>query len=249
MNKTKILSPEQIFKRKKNIFNSIIQRIYRKIYYFYLEKKYHKNSEKRILNIDWKSKNFNRIALINYLLNKYQYPNYLEIGCASNDLFDSLPISQKTGVDPHSGGNIRSTSDDFFKNNESSFDIIFIDGLHTYDQVRKDILNSINTIKKDGWIALHDMLPRNWKEQHIPYLGGAWTGDVWKVAFEIIKTEGLDFKIISIDHGVGIIKVKNKNAKLKDFKKELKNKQFNYFIDNYNLLPVINWEEAISWIN
>ena len=35
------------------------------------------------------------------------------------------------------------TSDDFFKQNKKKYDCIFIDGLHTYKQVKNDILNSI----------------------------------------------------------------------------------------------------------
>ena len=65
-----------------------------------------------------------------------------------------------------------SLSDDFFKTSKDKFDVIFIDGLHTYDQVRRDVINSIKHLKEGGYIALHDMLPRNWKEQHIPIITG-----------------------------------------------------------------------------
>ena len=94
------------------------------------------------------------------------------------------------------------------------------------------------------------MIPRDWIEQHVPLLtNGDWTGDVWKVAFEIIKTEGLDFRMVSIDHGVGLIKVNNKKAILRDFGNELKDKQFNYYLDNFKKLPILEWNEALDWIN
>ena len=249
-----LISPEiisiKISKFKNNYLVYIFKRIILKVKFLILQKIYKKNSDTRKLNFDWKSKNFNRIALVNLLLKNYEDPEYLEIGCASNSLFNSIPIFKKVGVDPSSGGNVRKTSDDFFKGNKKNFDVIFIDGLHTYKQVRKDIINSINNIRGKGWIVLHDMIPRDWIEQHVPLLtNGDWTGDVWKVAFEIIKTEGLDFRMVSIDHGVGLIKVNNKKAILRDFGNELKDKQFNYYLDNFKKLPILEWNEALDWIN
>ena len=252
MNKQSVTSPEIINHRKSNqtIVQFFLKKVFYKLYYLFLEKKFKRNSYDKYLNKSWNTINFNRIALVNLLLKNYSNPNYLEIGCASNSLFDSLPISKKTGVDPCSGGNIRKTSDEFFKENKETFDVIFIDGLHTYKQIRNDIINSLNCINDNGWIAMHDMLPRDWKEQHIPILTTkAWTGDVWKVAFEIIKTEGLDFKIISIDCGVGVIKVNKKNAILRDLNSELADKQFQYYFENLNKLPILDWEESMKWIN
>ena len=90
--------------------------------------------------------NYFRWDLIEYLINKYGYSDYLEIGCDQDQLFSKIKIQNKVGVDPSSGGNVRKTSDEFFKENKNKFDIVFIDGLHTYDQVKKDILNSINCL-------------------------------------------------------------------------------------------------------
>ena len=39
------------------------------------------------------------------------------------------------------------TSDEFFKSNNEFFDLIFLDGLHTYEQTIKDIDNSIQIIE------------------------------------------------------------------------------------------------------
>ena len=88
--------------------------------------------------------NYHRWDLIEYLIEKNNYSDYLEIGCDQDQLFSKIRINNKKGVDPVSGGNIRKTSDDFFQANDEMFDIIFIDGLHTYDQVKKDILNSVD---------------------------------------------------------------------------------------------------------
>lgn len=214
-----------------------------------LLKKWAHHSDHRTLDWDWSKANFNRVAVVNLLLQKFVDPMYLEIGCASDALFNSVPISKKIGVDPFSGGNVRKTSDDFFKTNELQFDVIFIDGLHTYEQVRRDVVNSMRFLKKGGWIALHDMLPRTWIEHHVPTLSrGAWTGDVWKVAFELAQTEGIEFKILKIDHGVGVIKVVDQNAKLQDQSQTLLHKEFSYFYDHLDRLPIVEWTEAEPWL-
>ena len=44
----------------------------------------------------------------------------------------------------------------FFNNNKIFFDIIYIDGLHKYYQVKKDLNNALKFIKKDGTIICDD---------------------------------------------------------------------------------------------
>ena len=85
--------------------------------------------------------NFYRWDMIKFLQSKKQFKNYLEIGCDQDQLFSKINIENKIGVDPVSGGNTRKSSDDFFSTNKINFDLVFIDGLHEYDQVKKDILN------------------------------------------------------------------------------------------------------------
>ena len=51
------------------------------------------------------------------------------------------------------------STDDFFKQNKETFDLIFIDASHEYEQVKKDLHNSLNILNEDGFIALHDVDP------------------------------------------------------------------------------------------
>lgn len=214
----------------------------------YLLRKWSHHADPRLLDWEWGKTNFNRIAVVNLLLSKFESPTYLEIGCASNSLFDSVPTLKKIGVDPFSGGNVRKTSDAFFEKNDVKFDVIFLDGLHTYEQVRNDVINSIKSVNGAGWIALHDMLPRNWLEQHVPRLSKTWTGDVWKVAFELIETKGIEFKILKIDHGVGVIKVIDSKTVLRDLRDELLYKEFSYYYENTHKLPITEWNDAQDWL-
>ena len=237
----------------KNILYKVVRYF---IYLFYapikprlMQLRWHHHADTRVLDWNWEKINFNRIAVVNLLLTRFKDPSYLEIGCASDSLFNSVPSLRKIGVDPATGGNVRKTSDDFFATNMQRFDVVFIDGLHTYEQVRRDVINSIKAINDGGWIALHDMLPRNWIEHHVPIVSqGAWTGDVWKVAFELAQTDGIEFKILKIDHGVGVIKVINQKAELKDLTEELSIKEFDYYYDNLNKLPIVEWEDVQDWL-
>lgn len=55
---------------------------------------------------------------------------------------------------------IRKTSDDAVINLKGkSIDVVYIDGLHTYEQVRKDIHNYTPHIKPGGFICGHDYHP------------------------------------------------------------------------------------------
>jgi hypothetical protein len=249
-----LISPENLSTEKGKYFlyknlPRFLRRFYDKLHNRIFAWKYRHHADNRELKWDWKATPYNRIALVNLLIGKFSNAKYLEIGCAGNYLFNAVYAEDKTGVDPASGGNVKKTSDDFFKITTDKYDVIFIDGLHTYDQVRRDVINSIQHLKEGGYIALHDMLPRNWKEQHIPIVtGGVWTGDVWKVGFELAQSDGIEFKILSIDCGVGVFRLSKKNVVLRDLNAKLQDKQFSYFYDNVKELPIIDWHEAKKWL-
>ena len=226
-----------------------VRPIVRPLKHKYLLRKWSHHSDPRSFDWNWKRMNANRIDTVRLLLNRFQKPTYLEIGCAADELFNSVSAFKKIGVDPSRGGNVRKTSDTFFESNDTNFDVVFIDGLHTYEQVRRDVINSIKFLNPGGFIALHDMLPRNWIEHHVPMVSIAeWTGDVWKVAFELIETRGIDFKILKIDHGVGVIKLIDSTAELKDLRSELLLKEFPYYYENIRKLPIIEWDDAQEWL-
>ena len=153
-------------------------------------------------------------------------------------------MSNKIGVDPLSGGNLKMTSDEFFKNNTKNFDCIFIDGLHIYEQVRKDILNSVNFLNSNGTIILHDCLPSKIWNQIVPKIYGHWTGDVWKAIVEARTMKNIDTYTCKADHGLGIIfKRENRNlltVNIKNFKK-LKFKD--YYNNHQNFMNIIESDD------
>jgi hypothetical protein len=213
-----------------------------------LKEKY-KNFCDTIIHIDWDKILFNRVSFITAATQKFTYCKYLEIGCDNNICFKSIPVINKIGVDPDRGGNIKDTSDNFFKNNKNKFDVIFIDGLHIYEQCRKDVINALDVLNKDGYIFLHDMTPRNWAEENVPRLKDTlWTGNIWKVAIELSKTKGIDFFVINADMGVGMLKKKEENIIYHDDFESLKDLKFKDFLILNENVNYIDPEEGIRLI-
>ena len=201
------------------------------------------------IEINWSKICYNRISFISLATQKFKNCRYLEIGCEINTCFSSIPVINKIGVDPESGGNVRETSDNFFKNNKKFFDVIFIDGLHIYEQCRKDIINSLKVLNKNGFIFLHDLTPRNWAEENVPRLKNTlWTGNIWKVALELSKTKGVDFFVINADMGIGVLKKKEENIIYYDDFENLKNLKFKDFLNLNENIKYIDPKEAFKLI-
>ena len=200
---------------------------------FFFNKLYHLLfSEKFSKKINYNFDKKNRLDLIDFVIKKNKYKKYLEIGCNQDEVFKKIDID-KIGVDPLNGGNFRGTSDDFFIKNSDKFDCIFIDGLHIYDQVIKDILNSIKVLNENGIIILHDCLPSSIGHQRVPRTRYNWNGDVWKAIVEARTWNDFDTFTILADQGLGIIK-KRKNPNILDIRNSsFKNLKFKFFYNNY----------------
>jgi hypothetical protein len=187
-----------------------------------------------------------RYEIIQNIINKKEFKSFLEIGSFNNDTFGKILVPNKIGVDPEKGGNVRLTSDEFFKINKSYFDIIFIDGLHLYEQVRKDFFNSLNFLNPEGIILIHDCLPNKFRDQARLRSHELWNGDVWKLIVELRTLDYIQLHTIIADHGIAIIKLgKNKNIlKInKDFKK-LNYKD--YYNNHVQFMNTISYEELVK---
>ena len=190
----------------------------------------------------------NRTTLIQMLINNNQYKSYLEIGCDKNINFSQINIEKKVGVDPNKGGTFRGTSDEYFKNNKTKFDIIFIDGLHEENQVTLDIINSLSVLNEGGVVLLHDCIPQTFIEQFCPRLQPSWTGDVWKSILKVRQKKELDCATLLIDHGVSII-VKRENSMPLN-KIDEKEINFDRFVDCHKeWLNCIEYNELSEWLN
>lgn len=197
-----------------------------------------------------------RKDIINLLIKKYNLKKYLEIGIGDGYNFKSIICDFKTNVDPfldnRSGQSDtfppinRMTSDDFFRISDDKFDIVFVDGLHTFDQTLLDINNSLNCLNDGGFVIAHDMLPPSeWHQRDSNELeGGEWNGTCWKaVAYLRTTNPNLDIKTIDTDWGVSIIR----KEKSEIFNKLLHEIDYNFYSENKNeLMNVISVKDFLS---
>ena len=223
---------------------NFLKLLYNRIFFFLFKERFFKK-----LTIIF-PENIFRWDLIQLIIDKYDFKNYLEIGCDKNQSFSKINIKNKIGVDPISGGTIRSTSDNFFLNNKENFDIIFIDGLHHYKQVLNDIKNSINILNDNGFILVHDCLPQSLAQQAVPRYRGYWNGDVWKSIVELRTKNDLDIFTCQIDFGVAIIRKKSNNSILiLDNVQNFENLKFKDYYYNYKtFMNIKSYQETLKLI-
>jgi hypothetical protein len=207
----------------------------------------------------------NRTTLLNYLAGKYNLKRYLEIGLQSpSQNFDKIQCEYKVSVDPdpNAHASFCMTSDDFFHvafankaliesglydggHQLNAFDLIFIDGLHTAEQVQKDFENALKILSPNGFICLHDCNPE--KEEHTivprPTERGHWNGDVYKFAVKIVKQAKVT---VDIDNGCMVVSPYSVNV-LYFTIPETKNISWQYFDKHRKeLLNLISWSDFVK---
>ncbi|MFN3472260.1 MAG: class I SAM-dependent methyltransferase, partial [Aquificaceae bacterium] len=191
-------------------------------------------SERRFANVlKWQreQKLLNRTTVIQHLIDKHGYKTYLEIGVERGLNFFQIRAPLKMAVDPNfqiPGGYKNSkgerfysiTSDEFFENppqelTDLGLDIVFIDGLHTYEQSLSDVKNALRYLNPNGVIVMHDCLPDSpacaaptlEEAKKHPDFKGFWTGEVYKTILHLRATSSdLFVAVINTDWGVGIVK-------------------------------------------
>lgn len=153
-----------------------------------------------------------RKKLIQTCIDAANAKSYLEIGIDNGKVFNSIQCKRKTSVDPATGRyqnakpTHKMTSDEFFAQNEETFDVIFVDGMHVADYVERDINNSVSCLNDNGYIVCHDMNPLTKKAQTVPRSTNVWNGDCWK-AWVKIRCNNPDLRmfVVNKDHGCGVI--------------------------------------------
>lgn len=121
---------------------------------------------------------------------------YLEIGVHEGDsLRLARPGTRTVGIDPapNLSGPVDATvfaltSDDFFARHDVfevfgglPLDLVFIDGMHLFEFVLRDLINVGRHAVPTTTVLLHDCYPISAEtatREHNTYL---WTGDVWKI--------------------------------------------------------------------
>ena len=147
---------------------------------------------------------------INALATRLQARTYLEVGVCRGETFLGINVPSRTAVDPKfqfdytnlaEAGCVFSetTSDEFFcgLSPAAQFDIVFLDGLHTFEQTYRDLCNALLCTHRRSAILIDDVRPND-VYSSLPsendarryrkaagLEGKSWHGDTYKVVFAL----------------------------------------------------------------
>lgn len=212
----------------------------------------------------------NRWEILNILIGSFNYKKYLEVGYYKGWCFDKINCYYKLAVDPFpcknkqqeemlnntylfdNGNILKSSSDNFFLNNKATFDLIFIDGMHEKNQVRRDVENSLNILSPNGIILIHDCNPPTIEHVTTGTKNGEWNGTTYQGILEFrINHPEIPYFTLEDDWGCGLI------TKLPNFPKFNINKEdlekaindWDYFNKNReNLLSIKSFSFLLNFI-
>lgn len=174
--------------------------------------------------------NINRTQVIQSIIDRTGKKVFLEIGVRHGANFLKIKAQKKIAVDPEfamPGGTPVDDSSDFYEMNSDQFfttqsnflaqtglDVVLVDGLHTYEQSLKDVLNCLIFLNNGGVIVMHDCNPKSESAAHpirseamkMPGARGTWNGDVWKtiVYLRSLRSD-LNVFTLECDQGLGMI--------------------------------------------
>lgn len=130
--------------------------------------------------------------------------SYLEVGVDKGSTFENVPLRLRVGVDPAPKFDLttlpplanffRCPSDEYFARLDPAeqFDVVFLDGLHTFQQTYRDLINALEHCPR-GIVLVDDVVPSD-EVSAIPDLqesfserqrrglpGLPWHGDVFRM--------------------------------------------------------------------
>lgn len=176
-----------------------------------------------------------RWKIIQRVLGLFEEPAYLEVGVSRGLTFHKLEASRKVAVDPAFGFDWQReqedrrdtttyhqvTSDEYFGSlvgEGEKFDVIFLDGLHTYEQTLRDFLNALEHLTDRGVIIIDDVRPSSYHASLPDHLHAVtvrewvkgetkdWMGDVYRLLWFIDTfCQQLTYRTVSTDPGVAVV--------------------------------------------
>ena len=168
----------------------------------------------------------NRISIIQNIIDALQTRTYLEIGVEQGACFCHIQAETKIGIDPipptkevqAAGVYFQMSSDEFFASHAEGLhiNVAFVDGLHEYRQVLRDVDNCLRLLSDQGAIIIHDCNPAS-AQAATPYheletamrnpeWNWQWSGDVWKAIVVLRTRQDLHVVVLDCDFGVGVIR-------------------------------------------
>ena len=175
-------------------------------------------------------------ALLDYVHQRIRPATYVEIGVdAGLSLRFAGPATTVVGVDPALKDDVvaghpeamlfEATSDDFFATHdlsallgERSIDLAFVDGMHEFEFVLRDLANLQPHCHDRTLVLIHDCLPTDRACAARERTTVAWAGDVWRAAHALVA-ERSDLDLVTLDvapTGMGLIRGLGRAAPLAD---------------------------------
>jgi hypothetical protein len=163
------------------------------------------------------------LVLLEQIHRRLRPRTYVEIGVnEGHSLRVALPGTRTVAIDPEprvedrtDAALFRLTSDDFFARYDLGallegvpLDLVFIDGMHLFEFVLRDLINVGRYAAPTTTVLLHDCYPISADtatREHQTYL---WTGDVWKIVL-CLKEYCPDVDVRVVDAppaGLGIVR-------------------------------------------
>lgn len=187
---------------------------------------------------------------------------YLEIGSGGAEpSYHQIKCPVKHRIDVRNMGSSHSnavgraqSSDDFFAGlaHESAqsplYDLIFVDGLHHAEQVKRDICDALHWCAVGGTVVVHDCWPNRQEHTAREPHPVAWLGDVWKGVVQIAEENPeLDFRTWPGDHGVCVMRRGAEGSPLQPYReKDYYTWEF-YLQYRYQLLREVDWQGLWRW--
>lgn len=152
--------------------------------------------------------------------------DYLEIGVEAGITFNRVEIPNRVAVDPNfkvtpnqlKGEAVAITSDEYFDLHPGQrFDLVFVDGLHTFEQSLRDFCRAVQRLRPSGAVIMDDCNPSDdlaALRDHSECIrrkierGDAdrnWMGDVYKTVLWI--NDYLDLSYSYVEGTAGIVVV------------------------------------------
>ena len=126
------------------------------------------------------------------------------------------------------------TSDDFFRSQNSllaktPLDVVYVDGLHTFEQSLRDVINAFKFLSPGGVVFVDDCNPRdaaiampaisldeakekvaqaNENGRITDKWSGEWCGDVWKTIAQLRNYDCLNVTVLDTHTGLGVVTLK-----------------------------------------
>jgi hypothetical protein len=129
--------------------------------------------------------------------------SYLELGIGDARNVRYTKCKNKTSVDTSDKFNptyVMTTDEYFERNQNETFDIIFIDANHDFDYALRDLNNSMSRCHK--FIMMHDMVPPT-----LRHTNHHNCSDSYKILYYLLKETNLEVLVLNQNFGLTFIKM------------------------------------------